>query len=79
MVLTCQLCDYNLARGQKELAKKQSEFKAIPSLYFTQLLALALGLDPQVCHFELNYGSPELLLREKNLLSQVESVRPIGG
>jgi heterodisulfide reductase subunit B len=79
LVLTCPLCDYNLARGQKELAKKQSEFKAIPSLYFTQLLALALGLDPQVCHFELNYGSPELLLREKNLLSQVESVRPIGG
>ena len=69
LVLTCPLCDYNLGQGQKELMKKHSEFKGMPLFYFTQLLALALGLDPQVCHFELNYGSPELLLREKNLLS----------
>jgi heterodisulfide reductase subunit B len=79
LVLTCPLCDYNLARGQKELARKGSGFREMPLLYFTQLLALALGLNPQICHFELNYGSPELLLREKNLLTQVESVRPIGG
>ena len=69
LVLSCPLCDYNLGQGQKELMKKHSEFKGMPLFYFTQLLALALGLDPQVCHFELNYGSPELLLREKNLLS----------
>jgi len=69
LVLTCPLCDYNLGQGQKELMKKQDEFKGVPLFYFTQLLALALGLDPEVCHFELNYGSPESLLREKNLLS----------
>ena len=68
LVLTCPLCDYNLGQGQKELMKKYNEFKEMPLFYFTQLLALALGLDSQVCHFELNYGSPELLLREKNLL-----------
>jgi len=79
LVLTCPLCDYNLSRGQKELAKKQSGLKEMPLLYFTQLLALALGLGPRVCHFELNHGSPESLLREKNLLAQVESVPPIGG
>ena len=69
LVLTCPLCDYNLGQGQKELMKKHSEFKGMPLFYFTQLLALALGLDRQICHFELNYGRPELLLREKNLLS----------
>jgi len=69
LVLTCPLCDYNLAWGQKELMKKQSGFTGIPLFYFTQLLAIALGLGPQVCHFELNYGSPESLLRERNLLS----------
>jgi len=69
LVLTCPLCDYNLGQGQKELMKKRNEFKGVPLFYFTQLLALALGLDSQVCHFELNYGSPELLLREKDLLS----------
>jgi len=79
LVLTCPLCDYNLGQGQKELMKKHSEFKGMPLFYFTQLLALALGLDPQVCHFELNYGSPESLLREKNLLPQGKSVQPIGG
>jgi len=69
LVLSCPLCDYNLGQGQKELVKKRDEFKRMPLFYFTQLLALALGLDPQVCHFELNYGSPESLLREKDLLS----------
>jgi len=61
------------------LAKKQSGFREMPLLYFTQLLALALGLGPQVCHFELNHGSPESLLKEKNLLSQSRSVQSIGG
>jgi len=68
LVVSCPLCDYNLGRGQKELSTK-SGFREMPLLYFTQLLALALGLDPQACHFELNYGSPESLLREKGLLS----------
>jgi len=79
LVLTCPLCDYNLGRAQKELVKKQAGFKAMPLFYFTQLLALALGFGPQVSRFELNHGDPESLLREKNLLSQVESVQPIGG
>jgi len=79
LVLTCPLCDYNLGQGQKELIKKHSEFKGMPLFYFTQLLALALGLAPQICHFELNYGSPESLLKEKNLLSQSRSVQLIGG
>jgi len=68
LVLTCPLCDYNLGQGQKELAKKHNGFKGMPLFYFTQLLALALGLDPALCRFELNYGEPESLLREKNLL-----------
>jgi heterodisulfide reductase subunit B len=79
LVLTCPLCDYNLGRAQKDLAEKQNGSKEMPLFYFTQLLALALGLGPQVCHFELNHGSPESLLREKGLLSKVESVQPIGG
>jgi len=79
LVLTCPLCDYNLGRAQKELTEKQSGFKEMPLFYFTQLLALALGLGPRVCHFELNHGSPESLLKEKDLLSQGRSVQPIGG
>jgi heterodisulfide reductase subunit B len=79
LVITCPLCDYNLGQGQKELMKKQSGLREMPLFYFTQLLALALGLGPQICHFELNHGSPELLLKGKNLLSQSRSVQSIGG
>ncbi|OGN96544.1 MAG: hypothetical protein A2Z77_00825 [Chloroflexi bacterium RBG_13_51_36] len=79
LVLTCPLCDYNLGRGQKELIKKGSGFKEMPLIYFTQLLALALGLGPQACHFELNHGGPESLLKEKNLLPQTRSVQLIEG
>ena len=79
LVLTCPLCDYNLGRGQKELTKKGSGFKEIPLFYFTQLLALALGRGPQVCHFELNHGSPQSLLLEKNLFPQSRSLQSIGG
>lgn len=79
IVLTCPLCDYNLARAQKQLATKGSVSRQIPLVYFTQLLALALGLNPEICHFELNYDSPQSLLKEKNLLPQASSLQPIGG
>ena len=69
LVLSCPLCDFNLGQRQKDLMKKHSEFKGMPLFYFTQLLALALGLDPELCRFELNFGAPESLLREKGLLS----------
>jgi heterodisulfide reductase subunit B len=79
LVLTCPLCDYNLGRGQEELAKEGGGFKEMPLFYFTQLLALALGLGPRICHFELNHGGPESLLGDKGLLPRVENVQPIGG
>jgi heterodisulfide reductase subunit B2 len=76
LVLTCPLCDYNVGRAQNELIKKGSGVREMPLFYFTQLLALALGLGPHICHFELNHGSPESLLRKKNLLPQVASFCP---
>ncbi len=79
LVLTCPLCDYNLGRGQKELMAKQRGSREMPLFYFTQLLAVALGLGAQVCRFELNHGRPALLLEEKGLLSRREIVQPIGG
>lgn len=69
LVLSCPLCDFNLGAKQRELMQKYSDFQGMPIFYFTQLLAISLGLLPEVCHFELNYGEPETLLRSKNLLS----------
>ncbi len=68
LVVSCPLCDFNLAGKQEEIKQKYREFKGIPTLYFTQLLALALGLDRKVCHFELNYQDPQPLLESKGLL-----------
>ena len=69
IVLSCPLCDFNLGHRQRELMQKHVDFRGIPILYFTQLLAISLGLDPGVCHFELNWGEPQSLLRSKGLIS----------
>lgn len=68
LVLTCPLCNFNLSQRQQELRQKYSDFKGIPIFYFSQLLALALQLDPQLCHFELSYGEPLHLLKSKQLV-----------
>ncbi len=68
LVASCPLCDYNLSQRQGELVQGYSEFRQIPILYFTQLLALSLGLEPEVCCFDLNYIDPRPLLKSKGLL-----------
>jgi len=69
LALSCPMCDFVLGQRQKELALRYSEFKPISTLYFTQLLALALGLGPEACRFDLNHVDPLPLLREKGLVS----------
>ena len=70
IVLSCPLCDANLGQKQAELKHRYAQFTEVPTLYFTQLLALALGLDPEVCRFDLNYVDPRPLLESKGLLRQ---------
>jgi heterodisulfide reductase subunit B len=45
MVLSCPLCQYNLDSTQDKIEKGHYGFKKLPIVYFTQLLAVALGLD----------------------------------
>jgi len=71
IVLSCPLCGFNLDNRQKEIKEKFSDFKGIPIFYFTQLLALSLGLDEKVCRFELNFVDPRPLLRSKHLIGEV--------
>ncbi|MBW2005929.1 MAG: CoB--CoM heterodisulfide reductase iron-sulfur subunit B family protein [Deltaproteobacteria bacterium] len=68
MVLSCPLCDYNLDYRQREIAKKYVGFSGIPVFYFSQLLALALGLEAKESRFDLNYVDPLPLLREKRVI-----------
>ena len=71
LVLACPLCDYNLGHRQDAMLEKYEDAKEVPIFYFTQLLAVALGIDPDVCHFELNRRSSIELLKAKNLIEDV--------
>jgi heterodisulfide reductase subunit B len=73
LVLTCPLCDYNLGRRQDDMLLKYEGAKDVPVLYFTQLLAIALGLSQEVCRFELNRSSTARLLKSRNLLAGVKA------
>ncbi len=68
LALACPLCDYNLGRRQDAMLGKFEEMREVPIYYFTQLLALALGIGGKECHFELNRRSSTELLKTKNLL-----------
>jgi heterodisulfide reductase subunit B len=66
--VSCPLCAFNLDHRQKETAKKYSGFKTIPILYFTQLLAIALGCGEKDLRLDLHYINPLPLLKEKGLI-----------
>jgi heterodisulfide reductase subunit B2 len=69
MAMSCPLCEYNLGVRQRDLLKADPEWAELPTLYFTQLLAIALGLGPEVCRTELNVLSARELLDSKNFLA----------
>lgn len=43
----CPLCQINLECYQREVSREYGKKFAVPILYFTQLLGLALGIDPK--------------------------------
>ena len=68
VTVSCPLCAFNLDHRQKETVQKFPEFKNIPILYFTQLLAIALGCPEESLRFDLNYIDPKPILKEKGLI-----------
>jgi heterodisulfide reductase subunit B len=68
IVVSCPLCFFNLDYRQKNVELRYRGFTKMPVLYFTQLLAIALGLGEEVCDFELNYVDPRPILEEKGLI-----------
>ncbi|MFC2171627.1 CoB--CoM heterodisulfide reductase iron-sulfur subunit B family protein [Acidobacteriota bacterium] len=70
LAMSCPLCEFNLGRKQDMIRKTREGLKEIPTIYFTQLLAIALGLDKDVCRFELNSRRVTDLLEKKGLLGR---------
>ncbi|MGC9364873.1 MAG: CoB--CoM heterodisulfide reductase iron-sulfur subunit B family protein [Fidelibacterota bacterium] len=68
MVTLCPLCYYNLDEVQRDIRKADASFQTVPVLYFTQLLALLMGLKPNLHDFQLHAIDPRLVLKRKGLL-----------
>ncbi len=66
LILSCPLCEYNLAKKQDELVQSQRLGRKMPVFYFTQLLALALGLGPESYRLDLNDAASLDFLKAKN-------------
>jgi heterodisulfide reductase subunit B2 len=68
LATSCPLCEYNLGKQQGQMIDKGKIETNIPTYYFTQLLAVALGLGAESCHFELNDPISAELLKSKKCL-----------
>jgi heterodisulfide reductase subunit B len=69
MVLSCPMCEYNLGTRQTAVIEGNSDLQPVPTFYFTQLLGVALGLEPDLWRLDLNNEAARNLLTEKNLVA----------
>jgi len=67
IITSCPLCAFNLDNRQKDIKSKYPSFIEIPVLYFTQLMALAFGLEEKHWGLDLNYINSYNLLSKKVL------------
>ncbi len=68
LLVSCPLCEFNLRQAQVKLKMKYADFKELPILYFTQLVALAFGLHTNLKDFELNSTETQLWLKKRKLV-----------
>jgi len=64
MAVCCPLCHFNLDSYQKEIKAHYPGDAAIPAVYFTQLLGLALGLDAAALGLDRNIVPAKALWAE---------------
>jgi len=68
IVVACPLCQSNLDLRQAMINKKYKKNFNMPIFYFTQLVGLALGLDPKKLGLNKHIVDPLPLLRKKENL-----------
>ena len=74
VMVSCPLCQFNLDARQKEAKELNPSFKEVPIVYFTQLMALALGKDPKELGFGEHKINPTNVLEKRKLLGTVQKV-----
>ena len=70
IIVSCPLCAFNLDHRQKETVRKYPEFRHLPVLYFTQLLAIALGCPTESLRLDLHHVDPAPMLQGKGLIEE---------
>jgi len=68
VVVACPLCQPNLDVRQEEAAKIMGQSLRVPVVYFTQLLALALGQEAGKLGLEKNIIDPTAILRQRRVI-----------
>ena len=62
----CPMCQINLEAHQKKAGKKLNAECNIPVLYFTQLMGIAMGLEPAQLALADNLTSPNPVLAARS-------------
>jgi heterodisulfide reductase subunit B len=68
IVVACPLCQANLDTRQKDVEAHYEEKMAVPIIYFTQLVGLALGYSARELMLDKHLTDPLPLLRDKGLV-----------
>jgi heterodisulfide reductase subunit B len=68
IVLSCPLCKFNLDQRSLDAKLIYKDFEPLPVIYFTQLLGIAMGIDPGRLGLDLHKIDPRPLLSEKGLI-----------
>jgi heterodisulfide reductase subunit B len=63
------MCEYNLGTRQGVVVAATDGLSQVPTYYFTQLLVVALGLDPELCRLDLNGPVAQELLVDKKFIA----------
>jgi len=68
IVLSCPLCKFNIDVRGHEAEKMFKGYKQIPVFYYTQLIAIALGIDKKALEFDNHSVNPIILLEKKGVM-----------
>ncbi|MBU3911172.1 MAG: CoB--CoM heterodisulfide reductase iron-sulfur subunit B family protein [Candidatus Omnitrophica bacterium] len=68
IVVACPLCQSNLDLRQGAIEKKYKKNFNMPIFYFTQLVGLALGIEPKKLGLDKHIVNPLPLLKERKVL-----------
>jgi heterodisulfide reductase subunit B len=58
LVVSCPLCQYNLDHAQRQVQAGRGRTTRVPILYFSQLLAIALGCEDACLHLDAHVVDP---------------------